>query len=73
MQVSSPLEKQLKPLGDIKYFSKPEQQTLRERMTHRGLNPEERNALVMWGGTARRLVAVFDPQSMQIRALIKPD
>ena len=67
------LEKQLKPLGDIKYFSKPEQQTLRERMTRRGLNPEERNALVMWGGTSRRLLAVFDVQSLQIRALIKPD
>ena len=42
-------------------------------MTRRGLNPAERNALVMWGGTSRRLLAVFDTQSLKIRALIKPD
>jgi hypothetical protein len=67
------LQRQLKSLGDIRYFSKPEQQTLRERMIQRGLNPEERNALVMWGGTSRRLLAVFDLQSLKIRALIRPD
>ena len=42
-------------------------------MTHRGLDTTERNALVMWGGTSRRLLAVFDVQSLKIRALIKPD
>jgi hypothetical protein len=67
------LHKQLKTLGEIKYFSKQEQATLRARMARLGLSPEQPNALVMWGGTARRLVAVFDPDALTIRALIKPD
>ena len=67
------LRKQLKTLGEIKYFSKQEQATLRARMARLGLNPERPNALVMWGGTARRLVAVFDPDALTIRALIEPD
>ena len=67
------LRKQLKTLGEIKYFSKQEQATLRARMARLGLSPEQRNALVMWGGTARRLVAVFDPEALTIRALIEPD
>jgi hypothetical protein len=67
------LRKQLKTLGEIKYFSKQEQATLRARMARLGLSPEQPNALVMWGGTARRLVAVFDPDALTIRALIVPD
>jgi len=67
------LRKQLKTLGEIKYFSKQEQAKLRARMARLGLSPERPNALVMWGGTARRLVAVFDPDALTIRALIEPD
>jgi hypothetical protein len=67
------LRKQLKTLGEIKYFSKQEQATLRARMARRGLSAEQPNALVMWGGTARRLVAVFDPDALTISALIRPD
>ena len=67
------LRERLTTLGDIKYFSKPEQKLLRERMEKLGLSAEQKNVLVMWGGTARRLVAVFDPESLKIRALIRPD
>ncbi len=67
------LRKQLKTLAEIKYFSKQEQATLRARMARLGLSPEQPTALVMWGGTARRLVAVFDPDTLTIRALVKPD
>ena len=67
------LRKQLKTLGEIKYFSKQEQATLRARMARLGFSTEQPNALVMWGGTARRLVAVFDPDALTIRALIEPD
>jgi hypothetical protein len=67
------LRQQLTAIGDIEYFTKPERQKLAERMMHRGLDPAERNALVMWGGASRRLLAVFDAQSLKIRALIKPD
>jgi hypothetical protein len=67
------LRQRLTAIGDIDYFSMPERNKLAERMARRGLNPTERNALVMWGGTSRRLLAVFDVQSLKIRALIKPD
>ena len=43
------------------------------RMAKLGLSTEDKNALVMWGGTARRLVAVFDLNSLKIQALIRPD
>jgi hypothetical protein len=67
------LREKLAAIGDIEYFTKPERQKLAERMMRRGLDPTERNALVMWGGTSRRLLAVFDTQPLRIRALIKPD
>jgi hypothetical protein len=67
------LRQRLTTLGETKYFSKAEQKLLHDRMTNLGLNAEEKNALVMWGGTARRLVAVFDLKSLKIQALIRPD
>ena len=67
------MRERLTTLSEIKYFSKPEQKLMRERMEKLGLDAEKKNALVMWGGTARRLVAVFDPESLKIRALIRPD
>jgi hypothetical protein len=72
-EARSAIQQQLAPVDDIKYFSKTEKKTLKARMTRRGLNPAERNALVMWGGTSRRLLAVFDVKSLKIRAFIKPD
>ncbi len=67
------LRQRLTTLGEIKYFSKPEQKLLQERMAKLGLDAGEKNALVMWGGTARRLVAVFDLKSLRIQALLRPD
>ncbi len=68
-----PLRLRLTTLSEIKYFSKPEQQLLQERMKELGLDAEKKNAMVMWGGTARRLLAVFDLEPLRIRALIRPD
>jgi hypothetical protein len=67
------LHQQLTTLAEIKYFSKPEQALLRQRMQSLGLDAGQKNALVMWGGTSRRLVAVFDLDSLKIEALIRPD
>jgi|SRR5580704_7492042 hypothetical protein len=69
----SQLRGQLTAVGDIKYFTRPEQKTIQARMAKLGLSTENKNALVMWGGTARRLVAVFDLDSLKLLALIKPD
>jgi hypothetical protein len=69
----SKLHERLTAVADIKYFTKPEQQLIQARMARLGLSTANKNALMMWGGTSRRLVAVFDPQSVKVQALIKPD
>jgi len=65
------LRDQLTRLDDIRYLSKAEKAQVRANMSQRGLVPDERNALIMWGGS-RRLVAVFDPGTLQIKALLAP-
>jgi hypothetical protein len=40
-------------------------------MARGGLAPDERNAILLWGDI-RRALAVFDPQTLQIRAILKP-
>ena len=63
------LRDQLTRLEDMKYFSKPQKQTLRVRMSERGLPVNERNTMIMWGGS-RRLLAVFDPATLLIVAIL---
>jgi hypothetical protein len=63
------LRDQLTRLDDMKYFSKPEKQTLRALMSARGLPVNERNAMIMWGAS-RRLLAVFDPTTLHIVAIL---
>jgi hypothetical protein len=65
------LREQLKPVNDIKYLSRTDKESLRKQMSGRGLAPDQRNALIMWGGS-RRLVAVFDPESLELKALLIP-
>jgi hypothetical protein len=65
------LRQQLQPVNDIKYLSKFDKESVRRQMAARGLEPDQRNALIMWGGS-RRLVAVFDPDSLELRALLIP-
>jgi len=55
----------------MKYFTKAEKQSLRTRLLQQGLPADERNALVMWGG-ARRVLAIFDPTTLELRAILKP-
>jgi hypothetical protein len=66
------LRDQLKRVDDIMYLSRKEKQALRTRLSEQGLAPDQRNALIMWGGS-RRLVAVFDTATLRIRALLRPD
>jgi hypothetical protein len=65
------LREQLTRVDDLKYLSKAEKQSLRMRVSRTGLRPEDRNALIMWGNS-RRLVAIFDPATLRIRAILKP-
>jgi hypothetical protein len=65
------LRDQLARLDDMKYFSKAEKQSLRKRLLQQGLPPDQRNALVMWGGS-RRVLAIFDPTTLELRAILEP-
>lgn len=66
------LRDQLMRLDDIKQLNKKEKQYLHGRLSADGLAPDERNLLIMWGGS-RRVVAVFDPATLRIKALLRPD
>jgi hypothetical protein len=67
------LRTQLVAVGQMKQLSPVQQKTAAARMVARGLSPAEHNALVMWGVNGRRLVAVFDTQTLAIRNFISPD
>jgi hypothetical protein len=65
------LREKLTRVDDIQALSRSERQDLHARMARRGLAPDERNAILLWGNI-RRALAVFDPQTLQIRAILKP-
>jgi hypothetical protein len=67
------LRAQLAAVTSLKGLSKAEQQSVATRMRSNGLSPVERNALVFWGVNSEKLVAVFDPATLAIRAILEPD
>lgn len=66
------LRKHLVKVDELSFFAPRERRSLASRMAERGLAAEQANAMVMWGGS-RRVLAVFDPGTMRIRALIRAD
>ena len=64
------LRDQLVRLDDMKNLSKPQKQTLRLRMSERGLPVEARNTMILWGGS-RQLLAVFDPTTLHLLAILR--
>jgi hypothetical protein len=66
------LRKHLAKVGETKYFSPAEQQTLKSRITRLGLSADQASTMVMWGGN-RRVLAVFDLTTLRIVALLKAD
>jgi hypothetical protein len=65
------LRQQLARVDDLKGLSKAERGAVRTRMWQLGLAPGERNALLMWG-EVRRVLVIFDPGTLRIRAILKP-
>lgn len=65
------LREQLARLDDVQYLNKQQKQSLHALFAAKGLAPDQRNALIMWGGS-RRLLAVFDPATLRIEALFIP-
>jgi hypothetical protein len=68
----STLQAQLKRVDDVAYFSRPEKQSLKQRMQARGLAVDQRNAMPLTG-RAHPLLAVFDPATLKIVAFLAPD
>jgi hypothetical protein len=66
------LRAKLATLDSIIYFSRAEKRRLRARMGQLGLAADEKDAMVLWGGS-RRLLAIFDLKTLEIRVLLRPD
>jgi hypothetical protein len=66
------LRSQLQPIDQLKYLSRVERKAVSVRMSAQGFAPDASNVLIMWGGS-RRLVAVFDPATLHLKALFRPD
>jgi hypothetical protein len=66
------LRGQLQPVGDLKYLSRPERTAVSAHMLAQGISPAEKNVLIVWGGS-RRLVAVFDPVTLRLKAFFNPE
>lgn len=65
------LHEQLSTVDDLKMFTKAEKQSFTQRLAARGSAPEQRNALVLWGGV-RRVLVIFDPGTLRIEAILGP-
>ncbi len=63
------LRKQLKKVDDQNYFSGKQRKLLRQRMQERGFSPDAPITLPMTGHGVP-LLAVFDPKTLEIRALL---
>jgi hypothetical protein len=66
------LRKQLGAVADMKELSKTEQANLPERLSRLGLSATEHNALIMWGA-ARRVLVVFDTNTLAVKATLRMD
>lgn len=66
------LRSHLQAVADMKGFSKIERQHMPERVSSLGFKPAERNALLMWGDV-RTVLVIFDPETLNIRAILRVD
>lgn len=66
------LRKQLQKVEEMKLFSPAEKSALKSRMARLSLPADQSDAMVMWGGN-RRVLAVFDLETLKIRALLRAD
>jgi hypothetical protein len=66
------LGQQLHALGDLKMFTPPEKQALNGKLAALGIAANQPDALPMWG-RGRPLLAVIEPASGQVRAILRAD
>ncbi|MBV9345650.1 MAG: hypothetical protein JOZ03_11750, partial [Gammaproteobacteria bacterium] len=65
------LRERLERIADTQFVARTERPGLERQLRGLGLAPDAKAILILWGGS-RRLVAVFDPQSAQLRAILRP-
>jgi hypothetical protein len=65
------LRQALVAVADIRVFTKDRKQSLKRRIASLGLDPDQRNVLVIWGAGVQA-VAVFDPQTLRLHTVLKP-
>ena len=66
------LRRQLRKIDDIKYFSAAEKKALKRRLQEAGLAADQVNSMAILG-RAHPALAVFDPASLQVEAIIRAD
>jgi len=66
------LRKQLKPVDQFSIFTKAEQKVLKERLNQHGLAPDQADTLFLTGHD-RPLLAVFDRDTLHLRAILRAD
>jgi hypothetical protein len=64
------LRSKLQPVAQVDGLNKIERQRLQARMSSLGLAPEQRNTIVMWGNI-RRVLVIFDLDTLEISAMLK--
>jgi hypothetical protein len=68
------LRGQLTRLEDTKQLNKAQKRSLTTRMAAAGLAPDQHNTMVLWGGGGvRRLLVVFDTNTLKIQSILRPD
>lgn len=68
------LRAQLAPVGDLRYLSQAQKRLLTTRMAAAGFAPDQHNTLVLWGGGGvRRLLVVFDTDTLKIKSILRLD
>ncbi len=66
------LRKNLKPVADIAVLYQVDKDAAIRQMTALGIPAAQANAMVLWGEEGTRpMVAVFDPQSLKVRAMLR--
>jgi hypothetical protein len=64
------LRVQLKKVDNVGYFSAAEKKALKEHMQAKGLSADQLNSIPLTG-RGHPLLAVFDPTSLKIAAILK--
>jgi len=66
------LRKRLTATTEMVKLSPAEREHCEARLAALGIRPEQRNALLLWSDV-RRVLVVFDPDSLRIKAILKPN